>query len=746
MMNNFRKVIAVVIAFTMISGALLVVIPSAGQSAEADTLGYPEQIAMYAEPEFRERKATDLASGLVMKEKSAEGLLADNIALNTTMPFVTSGTFWDDTSSVYPGSNEAVWFDAYDLISITKRGEGEHCEVWVADDLSFYNGTSDPRDSMKDILDWQVDYIMDEFDNNIYPVMNETFIEAPALNGSNPDIWYWQYIFGDDTLTEDNITDMLFPTNDTGKMMIVVFNMIDENWYDGYINNNHRAYTAGYYWSLIRAMYDRNVMHIDCYDWLNRIGDNVSRPYLYESTIAHEYQHLLHDEMDGAEESWVNEGLSMMAEFLCGYGISYDHISEFIWYPDNSLTVWGDQNWMGPSQILADYGAVALFDLYLYDHFGGTEMLQAIFTSQMQGIEGVNEAFLNMGYNRLSFDRVYRDWRLANLFTFNMMETENPLYTYDPDLITIFDIDHYIWGMEVPAGYNFDRYEDNWYPYYLQAYGTDYFAISLFYDYTVERMSSYSDMMYSKFVFDGDDSIRTGWQYAANEPAGATLAPSEYWYSGSGIDETDLLLTQEVDLTVPTEDGKHTLTMSSYWDIEEQWDFGFVQVSTDGGETWTSLDDTTDYCRSDIVEGGYPEIEANMPGLTGSSEGVVDVVFDLSAYDGQEILVGYRYMTDWGYTAEGWYIFDVNVDGADVALDTLINPPTPEADFMVTIVIPTEDGWMVIDIPSLDDTEVAQKLLASISSAEVMFLLVSSNNGPVNYEFTVTERGTFMVG
>ncbi len=743
MMNNFRKVIAVVLAFTMISGALLVIIPSAGQSAEASTSGYLEQIAMYAEPEFRDRKATDLAPSELPLIKS-ESMLLNNTPVNTTMPFVTSGTFWDDTSSMYPGSDDAEWYDAYDLIDITKRGEGEHCEVWVADDLSFYNGTSDPRDSMKDILDWQIDYIMDEFDNNIYPTMTDTFIDAPALNGTNPDIWYWQYIFGDDTLTEDNITDMLFPTNDTGKMMIVVFNMIDENWYDGYIVEDHRAYTAGYYWSLIRAMYDRNVMHIDCYDWLNRIGGNVSRPYLYEATIAHEYQHLLHDEIDGAEESWVNEGLSMMAEFLCGYGISYDHISDFIWYPDNSLTVWGDQNWMGPSQILADYGAVALFNLYLYDHFGGTEMLQEIFTSQMQGIEGVNEAFLNMGYNRLSFDAVYRDWRLANLFTFNMMDTNNPLYTYDPDLISIYDIGHYIWGMNWPAGDNFDRYQDNWYPYYLQEYGTDYFAIPLYYDYPIESMPSYSDMMYSKFWFDGDDSIRTGWQYASNGPAGAILAPSEYWYSGSGIDETDLLLTQEVDLTAPTEDGKHTLTISSYWDIEEQWDFGFVQVSTDGGETWTSLDDTTDYCRSDIVEGGYPEIGANMPGLTGSSEGVVDVVFDLSAYDGQEILVGYRYMTDWGYTAEGWYIFDVNVDGADVALDTLINPPTPEADFMVTIVIPTENGWMVIDVPSLDDTEVAQKLLASISSAEVMFLLVSSNNGPVNYEFDVVPRGANM--
>ncbi len=737
---NLRKVIAVVIAFTMISGALLVLIPSAGQSVEANALAYPDQMAMYAGPEVRDRKATDLAPAELMVEKATESALVDNTPVNTTRPFVTSGTFWDETSSIYPGSPDAEYYNAFNVINITKRAEGEHCEVWVADDLSFYNGTFDPRDSLTEILDWQVEYIMDEFDNDIYPIMTDTFIDAPAINGSNPDIWYWQYIFQDKNLTEADISDMLFPTNDTGKLMIVIFNMIDENWYDGYIVEDHRAYTAGYYWSLIRSMYDRNVMHIDCYDWIDRIGNNVSRPYVYESTVAHEYQHLLHDEMDPNEDTWVNEGLSMISEYICGYGISYDYISDFLWYPDNSLTVWGDQDWMGASQILVDYGAVLLFDVYLYDHYGGTAMMQAIFTSQLQGIEGLNEAFLNMGYNRLNFDKVYRDWRLANLFTFNDMYTNVGLYTYD--LVTLDDVGHYIWGEEVWAGYNYNRYWDVWsapygYPYYMQPYGTDYFALIL--DYDDLLLEDDNGMAYSKFVFDGDDSIRTGWQHM--EAEAGKLIPSEYWYSGSGVDEADLLLTQEVDLTVPTEDGLHMLILTTGWNIEEQWDFGFVQVSTDGGESWTSLDDVGDYCRDDIVPEGYPAIMENMPGLTGDSGGVVEVTFDLSAYDGQQILIGYRYMTDWGYTADGWYILGVEVDGADVPLDSLISPPAPEADFMVTMVVPTDNGYLVIDVPSLDDSEVAQKLLASISSAEYVFLLVSSNNGPVNYEFDVVYRG-----
>ncbi len=748
-MMNLRKVIAVVIAFTMISGALLVIVPSAGQSAEADTSAYPEQIAMYADPEFRDRKVTDMAPLGLSLDDAAESVLVNNTPLNTTMPYLTSGTFYDEV--------EDVWYDAYDLIDITKRGEGEHCEIWIADNRSFYDPL-DPRNAQIDILDWQIEYMIDEFDNHMYPLMTETFMDAPALNGSTPDIWYWQYIFGDENLTQEDIADMLFPTNDTGKLMIVVFNMIDENWYDGV---NYRSYTAGYYWSLIRAMYDRNVMHIDCWNWTERIGGNVSRPYVYESTIAHEYQHLLHDEMDPLEESWINEGLSMMAEIICGYGVPYGHIAWFVAYPDNSLTVWGDMAGIWPDLVLCDYGAVALFNLYLYDHYGGTEMMQAIFNSELQGIDSVNDALLSMGHNRLTFDKVFRDWRLANLFTFTDMDSDNPLYGYDPELITLEDLYDddvtHINGLNVPAGYTFDRYEEGYlhayfygfpdqyfyYPYYMQAYGTDYYYVEFEDDLALAPYDPMNDIAMQKFVFDGDDNIRTGWQYTNNVPA-TTYMPAEMWYSGSGIDEVDLLLTQEVNLTGATENGEHMLTLNTYWDIETQWDFGFVQVSTDGGETWTSLDDVGDYCRDDIVPEGYPEIIANMPGLTGTSGGVVDVTFDLSAYDGQEILVGYRYMTDWGTTNDGWYIYGVNVDGVDMALDTLINPPTPEADFMVTVVINTENGWMIVDIPSLDDTEVAQKLLAPYAESLAhggFYLLVSSNNGPVNYVFDVVYRG-----
>ncbi|MCX6650119.1 MAG: immune inhibitor A [Methanomassiliicoccales archaeon] len=713
MMNRLQKILAMVIALTMISGAFFVMVPSAGQSAEVDASAIPEQIAVCADPELRERTVTDLAGPkLELTTSDTDVALVDNIPVNTTMPFITTGTFWNETGAPFTDVANATWYDAYNVINITKRGEGEHCELWVADNCSFYSAL-DPRNSLVDIQDWQVAYMIDQFDNNIYPIETKTFIDAPALNGSSPDMATWQYLYDDNNLTQSNISDMLFPTNDTGKVMIVVFNMIDENWYDA---TDYNAYTAGYYWSFIRTLYDRNVMHIDCYDWIDRIGNNVTRPYVYESTFAHEYQHLLHDQQDPDEATWVNEGLSMAAEFLCGYGLDMIDIAYYLNWPDNSLTVWGD---MPGSLILGDYGAVLLFMTYLYDHYGGTPMLQAIFFSDLNGVDGINAALLDMGNNRMTFDRVFHDWRIANLLFDDSIG--GGLYDYKSFSPTdiAYGIRH-AWYPTISANWDPVYHSDFGTLQYIQAYGTDYIKFN--------DLGYYDE--FGKFTFDGDNNVHAGWQYGA------------YWNSNNG-DQIDNLLTLEVNLSAPAENGEylHWLTINTQWNIENEWDYGFVQVSTDGGATWTSLDDVEDYCTNSSNPSAMESITANLPGLTGDSPGWVDLNFDLSAYDGQDILIGFRYMTDWGTSYDGWDIAAVSVDGVDVALTNLTTEAPPEADFLVTLVAHNAvDGWMIIDIPCLDLQETAQKLFP-VDGYDQLYVIVSANNGPVDYSADVTYRG-----
>ena len=59
-----------------------------------------------------------------------------------------------------------------------------------------------------------------------------------------------------------------------------------------------------------------------------------------------------------------------------------------------------------------------------------------------------------------------------------------------------------------------------------------------------------------------------------------TPASGSYEYWGGQEDETDTNMVTDVDLTGKT---SAKLTFDAWYDIEEQWDFAFVQVSTDNG-------------------------------------------------------------------------------------------------------------------------------------------------------------------
>lgn len=140
---------------------------------------------------------------------------------------------------------------------------------------------------------------------------------------------------------------------------------------------------------------------------------------------------------------------------------------------------------------------------------------------------------------------------------------------------------------------------------------------------------------------------------------------TQEFYGGIG-DEIDTNMVTDLDLT-----GKSsaTLTFDAWYDIEEQWDYGFVQVSTDNGASWTSL--ANGNTRDDIVPEGYPGYINDMPGFTGNSNGWQAQAFDLSAYAGQNVKLRFRYATDWGYSNTGFFVDNVKVvaDGATVLED-----------------------------------------------------------------------------
>ncbi len=140
------------------------------------------------------------------------------------------------------------------------------------------------------------------------------------------------------------------------------------------------------------------------------------------------------------------------------------------------------------------------------------------------------------------------------------------------------------------------------------------------------------------------------------------------WYTGADQDWADIRLSRSVD--VPA-DGR--FWMWNNYVIEEDWDFGFVEVSTDGGTTWQQqkvYDETGALVSTDDGYGDPNGRLADFGGLqyalTGDSHGWRHDYVDLSAFAGESVDVRLRQATDAAYLDRGWFADDFALtSGAD---------------------------------------------------------------------------------
>ncbi|QBS36820.1 peptidase M6 [Thermaerobacter sp. FW80] len=508
----------------------------------------------------------------------------------------------------------------------TLRGVSEHAEVWVADDLAFPAG--DPRNDRVQVTDEQVAYLLDEYEDNIRPKEEAFFGPWDVHDGSQALLAEWGYV------------PPGYYTSADGKArdIILVENVKDENYFDP----TYPSYVAGFYSSAYEAYMDRNIVTLDAFDWAQRLGPDdapwrrdpaTGRPHLYEATLAHELQHLIHDDYDSDEDTWVNEGISDFAEFLVGYGHPDSHVDWFLDNPENSLTAWGDQ---GDRQILADYGVAYLFQLYLHDRFG-PEVIRRLVAHPANGSRGVDAVLAELGV-RDRFPSLYRDFQVAILAAGRERAADRYAFA---------SIDLRRFGSH--GGVNLDAatYGDG----VVAGWATD-----------VAATWSRTDGRATRVAFNGDDYLPIPWT-AVTAPAGGD---GDALWSGSG-DLLDHWLVLSLDLR---QASGSTLRFDHLYDIETGWDYGFVQVSTDGGATWTSLANAN---TTDVVDpNAHPRVRENLPGFTGSSGGWRHETFDLSAYDGRRVLLAFRYVTDWAVAGndddpsnDGWFIDNVTVQAGD---------------------------------------------------------------------------------
>ncbi|MGW1993107.1 immune inhibitor A domain-containing protein [Embleya sp. NPDC001921] len=169
---------------------------------------------------------------------------------------------------------------------------------------------------------------------------------------------------------------------------------------------------------------------------------------------------------------------------------------------------------------------------------------------------------------------------------------------------------------------------------------------------------------------------------AAADPAPGTLAavrvdlPAErvrigtphsganMWYSERDQEWSDARLVR--DLAVPA-GGSATFSMWNDYTIEQDWDFGFVEVSTDDGASWTQLAVRDDAGNLVSTPPDYPDPNRNLAelrkvnGLTGDSGGWRHDNVDLTPYAGQSVKLRLDLNTDAAFMEKGWFTDDFSL-------------------------------------------------------------------------------------
>lgn len=531
-----------------------------------------------------------------------------------------------DSSFTYDGGTKKFLNRELKFKDFTLRSVGENVEIWVANDLSFPQGDSRPAHV---VTQEQVDKLKNEFDANIYPKATEFFGTPDVHDGSKSPL----------------ANDKLLPKGyyeGSDKVIMLVDNIIDDNYKDP----AYPFFVAGFFWGTLENYIDRNIITIDTRDWDTRLENT------FYGTTIHELQHLIHNDNDGDEETWINEGMSTFSEYLGGYGHDDRSINFYLDHPENSLVSWDEHQaaTTGPETI-ADYGQVYLFTLYMNDKFG-REFIRDLALNETNGISSVNQT-LGAHEQKIDFEDVYN--RFITALSIDSNQPGNGIYNFDSIDLRDLAVDDKGTKRGFTVNYEAAKaIEKEGVP----AWGGDFKEIK-------------DAKNISKVTFDGIDFLSSPWESVADP----LDADNKVLWGNKG-DEADNTVIVDADLTNVK---NATLKFDNYYKIEEQWDFGAVQVSTDNGKTWKSLGN--EHTRSDVVEEGYPTIKENLPGFTGHSNGWVKETFDLSQYAGQKILISFRYMTDWGTTEEGWFVDNIEI---------------PEIGF-------TNDGSTTDDLKSIDE-------------------------------------------
>ncbi|HBY95737.1 MAG TPA: hypothetical protein DEP84_17585 [Chloroflexi bacterium] len=342
----------------------------------------------------------------------------------------------------------------------------------------------------------------------------------------------------------------------------------------------------------------------------------------FDGYLAHEFQHMVHWNLDSNEDLWVNEGLSELAVKLNGFSLG-NAPAAFAREPDRQLTQWD-------SASIPNYGAAYLFMSYFLQRFG-EDAMRAVVANPANGAAGFDTVLRPLG---LSFDQVFADWITANELNEPRIEGGKFSYSDRADLTPSLSATHTSFPV-VATGT-------------VHQYGADYL-----------RAAPPTGVHGALTVaFEGSTQVSI---------LPTTPVEGRYFVWSNRGDASDTGLTRAFDLTGLTH---ATLDFAAWYDLESGWDYAYVSVSTDGGTTWTIVRATT-------TTDHDPNGNAFGPSFTGRSGlGLVELddprppqwiqeQVDLSPFTGQQVLIRFQTITDDAINRPGLAVDDIRIPELD---------------------------------------------------------------------------------
>lgn len=389
-------------------------------------------------------------------------------------------------------------------------------------------------------------------------------------------------------------------------------------------------------------------------------GENLTDEYTY-GTLAHEFQHMIHWNLDRNESTWMNEGFSEVAALLNGYtvgGVDLTYVQD----PDIPLTDWTSLSDCADITA-AHYGQSFLFLTYFLDRFGD-QATQALVKDQENSLASVDDVLKALNITDpqthlpVTANEVALDW-MATLYLGDGSVGDGR-YVYH----------NYAAAPRASAAQHIGQCPHSALNGSVSQYGPEYIEITC----------------------PGDHLLSfTGSTVAKVLPADPHSGKYAFW-SNKG-DESDMTLTHNFDFSQVS--GPVEFSYWTWYDLEKGYDYLYLEASTDGRH-WDILG--TPSCTDKDLSGNSYGCAYTAKSGGGETAVWINESVDLSKYAGKNLQLRFEYVTDAALNGEGLLLDDLSISAAKYAADFEANDGGWKADGFARVenTLPQTYGLLLI--------------------------------------------------